>query len=170
MHQQFQHGRLFDAVAAILGLKQEVTYEAEAALRLEAVAASVSERRDATRYRFTLDQSHGLPWSIGWQQLLAAIVTDTLAGRPVANVAADFHHAVAQLLCELASNLCATGLANRRLGLSGGVFQNALLVELAVAGLQATGHELLLHHQVPANDGGLALGQAMLGRRRVEAS
>ena len=163
-------GRLFDAVAAILGLKQEVTYEAEAALRLEAVAALGSQQHDAARYRFTLGQSHGLPWSIGWQQLLTAIVTDTLAGRPVAEVAADFHHAVAQLLCELASHLCATGLADRCLGLSGGVFQNAWLVERVVVGLQATGHALLLHHQVPANDGGLALGQAMLGRRRVEAS
>ncbi|NBS32686.1 MAG: carbamoyltransferase HypF [Planctomycetia bacterium] len=162
-------GRLFDAVAAILGLKQEVTYEAEAALRLEAVAASVSQRRDATRYRFTLDQSHGLPWSIGWQQLLAAVVADTLAGRPEADVAADFHQAVAGLLLDVTAQLRAAGLTTGRLGLSGGVFQNALLVELAVARLQPNGHEPLLHHQVPANDGGLALGQAVLGRRQVEA-
>ncbi len=163
-------GRLFDAVAAILGLKQEVSYEAEAALRLEAVASSASQQCSATRYCFTLDQSRGLPWSIGWQQLLAAVVADTLAGRPEADVAADFHQAVAALLLDLTAQLRAAGLATGRLGLSGGVFQNALLVELAVARLQPNGHEPLLHHQVPANDGGLALGQAVLGRERTRSA
>ena len=109
-------------------------------------------------------------WAIGWQQLLAAIVADTLAGRPVAEVAADFHQAVAALLVDLAAQLRTAGLATGRLGLSGGVFQNALLVELADAGLQANGHDLLLHHQVPANDGGLALGQAVLGRERTRSA
>ena len=157
-------GRLFDAVAAITALKQEVSYEAEAALRLEAVATGGIAQNNQARYRFTLEKSHGLPWSIGWQQLLTALVADTLAGRPVAEVANDFHRAVAGLLVEVANELCAAGLATGRLGLSGGVFQNALLVDLAIAGLHASGHETLLHHQVPANDGGLALGQAVLGR------
>ena len=157
-------GRLFDAVAAIAALKLEVSYEAEAALRLEAVAAGGSPQSDKARYRFTLDQSHGLPWSIGWQQLLTVLVADTLAGRPAAEVAADFHQAVAGLLVEVANELRAAGLATSCVGLSGGVFQNALLVDLAIAGLHASGHEPLLHHQVPANDGGLALGQAVLGR------
>ena len=156
-------GRLFDAVAAILGLKQEVTYEAEAAMRLEAVAAPAVQRCDAGRYRFTLDKAGRLPWSIGWQQLFKALVTDTLAGRPVAEVAAEFHHAVAGLLVDLAEQLREARLASGPLGLSGGVFQNATLVDLAAAGLRAAGCELLLHHRVPANDGGLALGQAVLG-------
>ena len=85
-------------------------------------------------------------------------------------MAADFHQAVAGLLLDLTAQLCAAGLATGRLGLSGGVFQNALLVELAVARLQANGHEPLLHHQVPANDGGLALGQAVLGRERTRSA
>ncbi|NDH95035.1 MAG: hypothetical protein EBZ13_11015 [Planctomycetia bacterium] len=76
---------------------------------------------------------------------------------------------MAGLLLDLTAQLRAAGLTTGRLGLSGGVFQNALLVELAVARLQPNGHEPLLHHQVPANDGGLALGQAVLGRRQVEA-
>lgn len=160
-------GRLFDAVAAILGLKQEVTYEAEAALRLEAVATPAVQRSPAGRYRFTLDRSNGLPWRIGWQQLIADVVADTLAGRPAAEVAAGFHYAVGELLVAVSGQLQEAGLTDGRLGLSGGVFQNAVLVELAAAGLHATGSDLLLHHQVPANDGGLALGQAVLGCSRA---
>ena len=90
-------------------------------------------------------------------------MTDTLAGRPVAEVAAEFHHAVAGLLVDLAEQLREARLASGPLGLSGGVFQNATLVDLAAAGLRAAGCELLLHPRVPANDGGLALGQAVLG-------
>lgn len=160
-------GRLFDAVAAILGLKQEVTYEAEAALRLEAVATPALQWSPARRYRFTLDRSNGLPWRIGWQQLIADLVADTLAGRPVAEVAAGFHYAVGELLVAVSSQLQEAGLTDGRLGFSGGLFQNAVLVELAAAGLHATGSDLLLHHQVPTNDGGLALGQAVLGCGRA---
>ncbi len=162
-------GRLFDAVAAILGLNQEVTYEAEAALRLEAVALPAMRACIPGRYRFTLDRLDGQPWSIGWQQVLEAIVADTLAGRPAAEVAAGFHRAVVELLIELAGRLREARLTEGRLGLSGGVFQNAVLVELACNGLHAAGYELLLHHRVPANDGGLAFGQAVLGRGGVAA-
>jgi hydrogenase maturation protein HypF len=153
-------GRLFDAVASILGLKQEVTYEAEAALRLETLAGEVS--RTPRRYRFTIDKTGPLPWQIGWHGVISAIVADTLAGESVAGIAAGFHEAVAELLVELAGQLQACGLADGGLGLSGGVFQNARLVERACERLQASGHEVLLHHQVPANDGGLAYGQAVL--------
>ena len=153
-------GRLFDAVAAILGLKQMVTYEAEAALRLEAVAGEASG--GPLKYQFTIDATGPLPWQIGWQGVISGIVADTLSGESVAGIATGFHEAVAELLVELAGQLQASGLADGGLGLSGGVFQNARLVERACERLQANGHEVLLHHQVPANDGGLAYGQAVL--------
>ena len=70
---------------------------------------------------------------------------------------------------ELAGQLQASGLADGGLGLSGGVFQNARLVEQACERLQASGHEVLLHHQVPTNDAGLALGQAILAAEAIRS-
>jgi hydrogenase maturation protein HypF len=160
-------GRLFDAVAAILGLKQEVTYEAEAALRLEAVAGEASGT--PPRYRFTIDETISFPWQVGWQGVIAAIVADALAGKSVAGIAAGFHEAVVDLLVELAEKLQSGGITDGGLGLSGGVFQNARLVERVCERLQAEGHEVLLHHQVPANDGGLALGQAILAAEAIRS-
>ena len=83
-----------------------------------------------------------------------------LAGVPVPRIAADFHLAVCQMMVQVAARLRqSTGI--NRIGLTGGVFQNALLVELAAEGLNESGFEVLVHQQVPPNDGGLALGQAI---------
>jgi hydrogenase maturation protein HypF len=159
-------GRLFDGVAALVGGPPTVTFEAEAALTLESQAARRAEP-DETRFNFTIGPASTSPsLVIDWRPLVAAIVANVIAGEPAAGIAAGFHRAVVQMIetvrCTLGPEPPTT------VGLTGGVFQNATLVEQATAGLQSTGCSLLLHHAAPPNDGGLALGQALLARQRLQ--
>ena len=145
-------GRLFDGVAALLGVRQRITYEAQAAIELEARVAP----EETGHYAFARagDVFHAGP-------VFQAIVADLRAGVPVEVIAARFHNGVAALIQELARAIRAeTGLS--RVVLSGGVFQNVTLLERAVARLQAGGFQVLTHRKVPPNDGGLALGQAVV--------
>jgi hydrogenase maturation protein HypF len=159
-------GRLFDAVAAAVGLcagRQD--YEGDAAARLEALAATVTS--DAAAYPFTLmrhdaDDVAMLDPAPMWQALLA----DLAAGAGNATVAARFHRGLAAAIA-----LTATALAEehrfRAVALSGGCWQNALLLDEATRGLRDAGFEVLTHREVPANDGGLALGQAVVAAARL---
>ncbi len=151
-------GRLFDAVAALVGVRQRVTYEAQAAMELEALAAPEEEGHYA--FARSGDVFHAGP-------VIQAIVADLRAGVPVEVIAARFHNGVARLILELAQALRGeTGLA--RVALSGGVFQNVTLLERAVALLRGDGFQVLTHRQVPPNDGGLALGQAVVAAFQEE--
>jgi hydrogenase maturation protein HypF len=153
-------GRLFDAVAALAGVTQSITYEAEAALRLEALAVATGPADEP--YAFAIaEPGAAAPLRIDWRGLVAAVVADAIAGVEPAVIAARFHEAVARMIVAVVDRLGNRG----PVGLTGGVFQNALLVERTVAALRDAGREALLHHRVPPNDGGLALGQAVLGRR-----
>jgi len=152
-------GRLFDAVAALAGVTQSITYEAEAAMNLEALAA----RADASG-AYDLPILAGEPMRIDWRHAVKAVVRDVLAGVGPDDVGGKFHRGVAATIAAACGRLReATGI--ELVGLTGGVFQNALLVELAVDALHAAGFTVLLHEQVPPNDGGLALGQAVVARR-----
>ncbi len=154
-------GRLFDAVASLVGARHDISYEAEAALNLETLAA----RGDMpTRYAFGV-VGGALPLRIDWRPVIAAIAADVLAGVSPARIAAGFHAAVAAMTVEVSGRLRQAG-AGDTVGLTGGVFQNAVLTERAAAGLAAAGFRVVLHRVVPPNDGGLALGQAVLGRMR----
>ncbi len=152
-------GRLFDAVAALAGVKQSITYEAEAAMNLEAVASGSVGDRDA--YAFAVDDAR--PRRVGWQPVVQAVAADATAGLPPAVMAARFHAAVARMIADVCTRLRAQG-AGETVGLTGGVFQNALLVQMAIDALHRAGFEVLVHQRVPANDGGLALGQAVMAR------
>jgi hydrogenase maturation protein HypF len=157
-------GRLFDAVASLVGTRHDISYEAEAALNLEALAA----RGDTpTRYVFGVVDG-AWPLRIDWRPVIAAIAADVFAGVSPARIAAAFHAAVAAMIVEVCGRLRQAG-AGDTVGLTGGVFQNAVLTEGAAAGLAAAGFRAVLHRLVPPNDGGLALGQAVLGRMRPEA-
>lgn len=163
-------GRLFDAVASLTGLCDTVSFEAEAAMRLEA-AASRSQRDDPPEATSTFDlpcSSATRPWVIGWRGLIADVCRDTVAGIPPATIAFRFHAAVARLVVDVARLVRDQALAGQlvqRVGLTGGVFQNRLLCEQTIALLREAGFEPLLPTRLPGNDGGLAVGQAMLGRR-----
>ena len=154
-------GRLFDAVSALLGVRQVVSFEAQAAMELEALAAS--HRGGCPTYRFGL---HDDVFDAG--PVLRALVDDLAAGRPTGALALGFHRALASVMGELAGRLAeATGID--QVALSGGVFQNALLVELVERELEDRGFEVLTHQVVPANDGGLSLGQAAVAAARGSA-
>jgi hydrogenase maturation protein HypF len=153
-------GRLFDAVSSLIGVRHDATYEAQAAIELEWLAAA--HLVDARLYRF--DVVDGL---IDPSPVLRAIIDDQRSGHASGALSAGFHLAVARLIGEEAGRLAdATGI--RRVALSGGVFQNVLLLRLARSELAARGLDVLTHRVVPPNDGGLALGQAAVAGRRPQ--
>lgn len=154
-------GRLFDAVAALAGVTQSIAYEAEAALKLEALAAEAAPAAGAAYAFDVAADPEGGPLRVDWRPVVAGVVADVLGGAGPATIAARFHDAVARMIVTVAGAVGGGG----PVGLTGGVFQNARLVERTVAALRAAGRETLLHHRVPPNDGGLALGQAVLARR-----
>jgi hydrogenase maturation protein HypF len=153
-------GRLFDAVASLAGVKQSVGYEAEAAMNLEALAAA--SREDGS---YPLPLLSGDPLRIDWRPAVAGIVGDVLDGVTAVTIAARFHAGVAAAIADVCTLMrSTTGIGT--VGLTGGVFQNAVLVQRTVAALQAASFDVLLHERVPPNDGGLALGQAVVCMRR----
>jgi len=155
-------GRLFDAVAALAGGPQTISFEAEAALAFESWAACGSATDDG-RYGFEFAPApEGGPLELDWRPLVRGVVRDALAGESRERIAAAFHHAVVRMIMAVRKWLLPA--AGEHVGLTGGVFQNALLVEHAAGRLRAAGAELVLHHVVPPSDGGLALGQAVLAR------
>ncbi|MDX2194449.1 MAG: carbamoyltransferase HypF, partial [Gemmatimonadales bacterium] len=147
-------GRLLDAVAALVGGPQDVTFEGQAAVALEELA----DAADATRaYVVPLDD--GAPAVLDPRPLLRAVADDVRAGVPAASVARGVHDALVAAGVAAARLARARG-APARVGLTGGVFQNVRLAEGMEAALAADGFEVLVHRRVPPNDGGLALGQA----------
>jgi hydrogenase maturation protein HypF len=157
-------GRLFDAVAAMLGLCDIASYEAQAAIRLEAVAdASVHES-----YPLEIMVSER-PWTVDFGPALRAIHDDKRAGGPVGRIAGKFHNTVAAAVVRV----CRFMRGQRdisRVALSGGVFQNELLLRRIIEGLRAHHFEVFTNIAVPVNDGGLALGQAAVAAERMRQS
>ncbi|WP_420628257.1 carbamoyltransferase HypF [Candidatus Leptofilum sp.] len=149
-------GRLFDAVAALIGVRQEVTYEGQAAIELEAIAAPGVE----ASYQFELANS-----CFDAAPIFADIVVDLRAGVATAVIAAKFHNAVANLILQLSLQMRQRHGFNQ-VALSGGVFQNVMLLETAVRHLHHHNFEIFTHRLVPSNDGGLALGQIMIASKQ----
>ena len=147
-------GRLFDAVSSLLDLRHTVSYEAQAAMELETAAGSGADGGES--YGFAVEAGE-----IDAGPVLRTIVADLRGGRSRAAIALAFHGAVARLISEAAEGLRqSTGI--NTVALSGGVFQNVLVTQLARAELTLLGFAVLTHHLVPPNDGGLALGQAVI--------
>jgi len=159
-------GRLFDAVASIMGVRQEIDYEAEAALDLEALAATAADAKVYGGRAVAGD--HGT-LALDWRPIVAGLVADVRAGQPRESMASGFHDAIVGLVVDACTAVRDRG-ATGPVGLTGGVFQNAVLVGRMLDRLHAAGFEVLTHHAVPPNDGGLALGQAVLARRASSAT
>jgi len=153
-------GRLFDAVAAIAGIRGEIDYDAQAAIELEMLAPEGVTLSSYPSYPYSI-QPEGRKRVIRVGQLLAAIVRDVEKGTEMPLLSAKFHITMALMISEMCSLIAQeTGL--RVVALSGGVFQNRLLLRLAVAALESKGFEVLSHRLVPTNDGAIALGQAVI--------
>jgi hydrogenase maturation protein HypF len=162
-------GRLFDAVAALAGVRDRVTYEAQAAIELEMLATAwQSPGETAEIYPFDLEKVDERT-VIRLGRLVEAIQADL--GRDVSRgeIGWRFHWTMAKVILSVCEEIAGeTGL--RTVALSGGCFQNRLLLRLAVPRLQEAGFRVLLHNQVPCNDGGISLGQAVLAHWQVGGS
>ena len=154
-------GRLFDAVASLLGVRDRVAFEAQAAMELEALAAPRADVTYATR----LDDT-GDVLVVRTTDVVRGVVDDLLRETPAAVIAARFHATLADVIVSVCGRIRErTGVGV--VALSGGVFQNARLLAAALDALETAGFEVYSHRGVPANDGGLALGQAAVAARRL---
>jgi hydrogenase maturation protein HypF len=150
-------GRLFDAVSALAGVRQVVAYEAQAAIEFEGLSRGID--CGTTAYAFGIDH-RGPTTLIDPAPVLQAVIRDRRADVPAGLIGARFHHAVAGLIVDIAEG---ERDASQTVALSGGVFQNALLLRLALKELRNKGFEVITHRHVPPNDGGIALGQLLVG-------
>jgi hydrogenase maturation protein HypF len=157
-------GRLFDAVAALTGGRDEVNYEAQAAIELEMLAR---DSESGESYPLAILEEGG-SWVIDIGPLFEEVLRDLEREVPVPTISRRFHLGLAQVLTEIAVRLRArTGLD--RVCLSGGTFQNALLFEHLHGSLVSQGFRVFSQREVPAGDGGLSLGQAMVAAHRVRS-
>ncbi|MDQ2743781.1 MAG: carbamoyltransferase HypF [Chloroflexota bacterium] len=151
-------GRLFDAVAALLDVpgSTRVTYEGQAAIELELAASGPLQRG----YGFEV-RGNDEGWVVETGPIIVGVVQDLLGGEPASRIAARFHWTLAHLVTEGCRRIRQSG-GPRSVALSGGTFQNSLLLGQTVESLEESGFGVYLHRQVPPNDGGLSLGQAVL--------
>jgi hydrogenase maturation protein HypF len=162
-------GRLFDAMSALLGIRGEIDYEAQAAVELEMAAYSsvlargvsdevISSAGESYPYRLVEDKGIRI---VRLKELLSAVIEDLQRGVSRGRISVKFHNTVAGMInevCRLISD--ETGVT--QVALSGGVFQNRLLLRKAVGLLEGSGFQVLTHRQVPCNDGGVSLGQTVI--------
>lgn len=157
-------GRLFDTAAALLGFTREITFEGQAAMWLEQIASRASTA-DAYPFPFVGDE-------MDFRPLLDGMIRDRLRGRDQAEIARAFHRGTADGLCNAVATLCRANEVNT-IVLSGGVFQNEVLLQDVKNLLESNRLRIWTNHVVPSNDGGISLGQAALaalGNRRAYSS
>jgi hydrogenase maturation protein HypF len=151
-------GRLFDAVSALGGVRGQIDYEAQAAVELEMVAPNNATRCGTYPFTVTEEMGGGV---VKLRELIAALIRDIRCGVSAPIVSGRFHRTMARIIVETCQSISRqTGITS--VALSGGVFQNRLLFNLAIKGLEKEGFSVLSHRLVPCNDGGIALGQAVI--------
>lgn len=156
-------GRLFDAVSALLSICLEVDYEGQAAIELEMVA---KESEEIQPYPFEIRRKDGIK-VVSLEGIFAGILDDLTQGRSKEEIAFRFHYTVAEVITEMVQILSGeTGI--KKVALSGGVFQNRLLLRLSARGLEKAGFQVITHREVPTNDGGVSLGQAVIANFQVD--
>jgi hydrogenase maturation protein HypF len=148
-------GRLFDGVAALCGLRGRVAYEGQAAMELEMASDDAGDGLYETAWE------EGEPCRVLPAPIIRGVAADLRRGVPVSTVGAKFHNTVIRLFSDLCG-LIRSRRGLQRVVLSGGVFQNARLLEGLIPELQKRGFEVYSHRRVPANDGGISLGQAIV--------
>ena len=154
-------GRLFDAVSALVGIRKEIHYEGQTAIELEMVAGE-----EASGYQFDLQEleDHTL---ILIEPMFRGIVSDLERGVGVESISSKFHNTIAKIILSMCIKIRKTsGLY--RVALSGGVFQNRLLLENTYVLLNKNNFKVFTQHRVPPNDGGIAVGQVVIANERIK--
>jgi hydrogenase maturation protein HypF len=153
-------GRLFDGIAALCGMGQEMTFEGQAAMKLEFAAEA------------DFDESYSIPLRASeggliadWEPMIRQILDQRVRGEPAGRISTRFHHALAGLALDLAR-----AVNCRQVVLTGGCFQNALLTWRVRQRLLEGGCTVHLHKRVPPGDGGIALGQVLVAARQMQGS
>jgi hydrogenase maturation protein HypF len=153
-------GRLFDAVAALLGIRNRTTYEGQAAVELEALARRAAHAAHGPDYPLTTENRAGV-LVLDPRPLVRAVLGDVRAGTDRATIAAKFHASLGQATAEMAADLAETaGMST--VALSGGVFQNVVFTGIVAGHLEQRGLAVLTHRDIPPNDGGISAGQAFV--------
>ncbi|HIJ80787.1 MAG TPA: carbamoyltransferase HypF [Desulfuromonadales bacterium] len=168
-------GRLFDAVAALLGVRRTVSYEGQAAIELEALAETAETECKSTMsplsqggsFFYTFEKTGNAAFHIDFSPMFREILNAIASGTSTATIAGRFHITLAAATTEVCQQI-SRGTGFDRVVLSGGVFQNRLLSEMVYTALHKKGFQVFTHRLVPPNDGGIALGQAAIaGKRKV---
>jgi hydrogenase maturation protein HypF len=150
-------GRLFDGVAAIIGVRKTVSFEGQAAMELE----GQSDRETAEPFPFVISEDKENCFIFDISSTIRAIVNDLLAGKNKKEISSSFHRTLAVAFAAMCERIREkTGID--KVCLSGGCFQNKILLEDSISLLEKTGFVVYHHKQVPTNDGGIALGQAVI--------
>lgn len=157
-------GRLFDAVSSLLGLRDTITFEGEAALELE-LAANSNDKGVLQSYPFSI--IHDDPIIVDIKPLLKSIGEDLIKSVKISAISYRFHHTLAMIIVEV-SKILKTQCKIRDVVLSGGVFQNKLLLNFAETYLEKEGFQVWFNERFPANDGGISLGQAVVACERLK--
>jgi hydrogenase maturation protein HypF len=153
-------GRLFDTVASLIGLRNEVNFEGQAAIELEAIAS-----RDVTQeYPFRI--VNGDPAQIDFRPMIEALVEGLARSNSQSYISACFHNTLARVIVEMCRRIREEEDLNR-VCLSGGTFQNHYLLDRAVIWLREIGFETFIQSTVPSNDGGISLGQAVIANETL---
>jgi hydrogenase maturation protein HypF len=157
-------GRLFDALASILGIRQVADYESHAAMELESIAADLDQASCWEPY--PVDLTGGAPVVVDWGPCLQGVLSDlrgeSKSGDSIARIALRFHQTLAAAIVAVARHV---GI--EQVALAGGCFQNRLLSELAICRLREAGFQVYWNQRIPPNDGGISVGQAYAVRENM---
>lgn len=149
-------GRLFDGVASLLNIRQQVSFEGQAAMELE---FAIAETKTEEYYPFSLTSS--VPIIIEWSAIIESIINDYNNHLPLNIIASKFHNTLGEIIIKISQEI-----GERRVVLTGGCFQNVYLLERAIKRLQAEKFSPYWHQKIPPNDGGISLGQIMAALRK----
>jgi hydrogenase maturation protein HypF len=158
-------GRLFDSVAALLGMRHTVSFEGQAAAELEMLLEP--DNTDSSSYPFEIIKAENKPWLLPVKPIITGIVEDLLENIPPQLISKRFHNTLAALFTGICQEIRDQKNINSVV-LSGGVFQNLNLLRPVKSSLEVLSFDVYAHEQVPTNDGGLSLGQAVAGRAMYE--
>jgi hydrogenase maturation protein HypF len=154
-------GRLFDAISALLGIRGEIDYEGQAAVELEMAAYEEDYAHAQESYPYRIVEDEGIR-IVHLRDLLSAVIEDLHQGISKGSISVKFHNTVAQMINEMCHLIADETPMVSGVALSGGVFQNRLLLKKTVSLLENSDFQVFTHRQVPCNDGGISLGQAVI--------